>query len=97
MVDLYAVVLFWTVVSCFSYILIAHPRFFRKKSTNIGFHTLSLGVFIIYMYESGEYTNDEVHKVAKRLGVHITNRQVGITVLLAILMYTVFKTYSVVN
>ncbi len=95
MAETYSLIGFWMVVFGFLYVQFAYPDFFVKRPAYIGFHTLSLGVFIIYMYESGEYTNDEVHKIAAKIGIRVTNRQVGIILLVLVLLYTVFKTYSV--
>lgn len=93
----YAIVAFAAVCAIFTYILVKKPKFFNSRPAYIGFHTLSLGVFIIYLYESGEYTNDDPNKYAARLGLHISNRVIGICILLMVLTYTVFKTYQVVS
>ena len=90
-VDTYAIVLFFSVILLFGWLVWRHPKLFLTRSGYVGFHMLSLGIFIIYMYESGEYTNDEVHPLAKKLGVSITNRSVGIAVILGVLGYTIFK------
>ena len=68
MVKPYAIPGFWLVVFGFLLLIVRYPKFFINRPTYIGFHTLSLGVFIIYMYESGEYTNDDVHKIRKKTG-----------------------------
>lgn len=96
-VENYAVVLFFLVISIFGWLVYEHPKLFLTRSGYVGFHMLSLGIFIIYMYESGEYTNDEVHPIAKKLNLRVTNRTIGIIVILAVLCYTIFKSVEMTS